>query len=41
LPSGSKIRCGESNSLFGYDGGVQFDAMGQIFEGWENPRLIQ
>ena len=41
LPAGSKIRMGEANSLYGFTGkGIQFDAMGQYFDGWVNPRLL-
>jgi hypothetical protein len=42
LPVGSKIRVGEANSLFGFEGkGVQFDMMGQYIGEWVNPRLLQ
>jgi hypothetical protein len=42
LPAGSKIRAGEANSLFGFEGkGVQFDMIGQYIGEWVNPRLLQ
>ena len=41
LPAGTWIRGGETNPLFGFSGGgIQFDAMGQMLEGWSNARSI-
>ena len=41
LPAGTRIRVGETNPLFGFSGGgIQFDAMGQMLEGWSNARSI-
>ena len=41
IESGTKLRMGEANSLFGFDGGgTQFDLMGQYVGDFINPRII-